>query len=126
MSDQECLALVFGLTLAGNRAALAPAAQSRLPPAGRILLRVLVDMPAVVRELGLEQTTVTWRRLLLRAERSELIGTPSHYAAALRVARAADGLTAAQLARVVSPEALLDGQPHSSPRASSSAKARRQ
>lgn len=107
MIDTERLAFAFAL--AGRREALSMPAQRRLSTAGRALLDVCVEYPTVVRAIGLEATTRVWRRALLPCDRDQFIPTPACYAAALRLARAADHTTAQQLAAVTSPWALLDG-----------------
>lgn len=94
--------VAFAFVLAGARAALRPAAQRQLSPAGRILVAVCVDHPVAVRAIGLESALRVWRRGLLPRDREQLIPTWVHYAAALRLARAADQTTARELA----------GEPH--------------
>ena len=94
--------IAFAFVLAGARAALRPAVQRRLSPAGRMLLAVCTENPVAVRAIGLESALRVWRRGLLPRDRDRLIPTRLHYAAALRLARAADHTTARELA----------GEPH--------------
>ena len=101
-------ALAFAFALAGNRAALSPAAARRLSPIGRALLDICVDLAPAVRVMGLEATARVWRRTLLPIDRDTLIPNARIYAALLRVARRIDRTTVLELCGTIAPESLLD------------------
>jgi len=103
--EAERLALAF--LLAGNTIALSAEAMRRLSAAGRVLIEVCDELPAVVCAIGIEAAVRVWRRSRMPDERDRAFPTRDHYAAVLRLARAIERTTIRELASQPWPNLLL-------------------